>query len=131
MQNKSSHAHANIIWASAFSAMLESKGLKEKHHQASGAIEQKLNGVQGAAMPPNFKARFLIRVLCYRDHLMDVTNLKYGSDQNIGLHDLSNPEAMKSRGTSKRYSLSDGTDKAHIDYGYCPFCTYWSQNRQP
>ena len=30
MQNKSSHAYANIIWASAFSAMLESKGLKEK-----------------------------------------------------------------------------------------------------
>ena len=109
---RTAYAHQNVCWVSDFLKMLKDKNLTEKHRWAKMALSQTLTRVQdGVTNLPNFKPGYVIRVLKF-----DTNNMRYRSEQNIGLHDICSPEAMKRKDTCKSYSLLEGTSKAHMDH---------------
>ena len=59
---------------------------------------------------------------------IDAKHPDYSRDQNIGLYNIVSPASMRKVERSSQTTVRGKIIRGTVDYGYCPFCPYTSQN---
>ena len=62
--------------------------------------------------------------------VIDTTHPDFGRVQNIGLHDIVSPDSMNRVEKNGQVIYGGQVFQKKVDTGYCPLCTYSSQNHQ-
>ena len=77
------------------------------------------------------KARYVIWVLrSIEGQVIDAHDTDYRRDWNIGLYDIVSPASTKKVERGGQLAYKGKIVQGKVYYGYCPFCTYTSQNHQ-
>ena len=77
------------------------------------------------------KAHYVMHVLrSIEGEVIDTTHPDFGRVQNIGLHDIVSPESMNHVEKNRQVIYGGQVFQKKVDAGYCPLCTYSSQNHQ-
>ena len=77
------------------------------------------------------KACYVMRVFrSIEGEIIDMTHPDFGWVQNIGLHDIVSPESISCVEKNGQMMYRGQVFLKKVDAGYCPLCTYSSQNHQ-
>ena len=77
------------------------------------------------------KAHYVMRILrSIEGEIIDTTHPDFGWIQNIGLHDIISLESMNRIEKNGQVIYGGQVFQKKVDAGYCPLCTYSSQNHQ-
>ena len=104
----------------------EREHLTEVYNESQRTLSKKLAGVKGKTSD-NSLAKYLIWVLrsSSRD-ILDAAHLKFGTEQNLGLHGLVNAIATTRITQKEKLYLHNGWGEGYIEHGFCPLCSYAS-----
>ena len=107
--------------------------IKHGEHMLQG---RGMPGIPQENTPPgakreHIKARYVMRILrSIEGECIDTTHPDFGRVQNIGLHDIVSPESMNRIEKNGQVIYRGQVFQKKVDTGYCPLCTYSSQNHQ-
>ena len=130
-------AKGNVITARQF--FKELQGCKDPETRDQGETVLWGKGMIGipqeslskGTKPEPIKARYVVWVLCRVEGLIiDSRDTDYGRDWNIGLYDIASLALTKKVEMGGQLAYKGRIVQGKVYYGYCPFCTYASQNHR-
>ena len=130
-------AKGNLCTVRQFVKKLEGCPDPEKRRQADKTIRDKgmpripQENTLEAGKWELIKAHYVMKVLrSVEGETIDAKHPDYGLDQNIGLYDIVSLALMRKVEWSSQVTVRGKALKGSVDYGYCPLCSYASQNHR-
>ena len=128
-------AKGNVITAHQFFKELQSSKNQEAIDQGDTVLQEKgMLGIPQESLSKEtkkepIKAWYVIWVLrSIKGQIIDAHDTDYGRDWNIGLYDIVSPASTKKVERGGQLAYWGRIVQGKVDYGYCQFCTYASQN---